>query len=217
MRYASIAFLLIAVSATAFASNPGDPVRLHGAVVIRTQQYETIIAVRGGDSEGPVEHAFRVWAKPAVATDGAWRGAEVEYNGTGLVVTLPAEQRVVTLTVAGNAPPRIPIPDGFSTTGYVVLGLGHAVGEKAARMRVSNRGPAPYLVCDDPSCMTAEFESPDPWGASGSGSCYSGGLGSTSCSQGNRYGWCTTTCGSQSYACCTNPANSAPTCGCKVY
>jgi hypothetical protein len=217
MRYRALAFLFTAVSVSAFAADPGDAIRLHGTVVIRTQQYETIIAVRRGDSDGPVEHAFRVWSKPAAAIDGAWRGVDVEYSGTALVVTFPTEQRLITLTVAGTETPRVPIPDAFSTTGYTVLGLGHAVGEKTARMRVASNGPAPYLICDDPSCMTAEFESPDPWGGSGGGSCYSGGLGATSCSQSNRYGSCSISCGSQSYACCTNPASAAPSCGCKVY
>ena len=173
-----------------------------GSVVIKTKQYETMVIARSGDDNGGAEHVFHMWAKPALTVDGSYAGAEIEFTGSSLILTIPAKKTMLTFTVGGHEPSPVPVREGFSRTGYTVMGLNHEIGAAAAKLTVHG-GPAGW-------------EAPDPWdsGASGSTTCYSGRFGSTSCSQSNAHGSCSVTCnGSASYACCTN--GIPPSCFCR--
>lgn len=205
--------LLTAYAGAAQASpNAADPIRAHGTVVIKTQQFETMIVVRTADDDGPADHVFHLWSRPALQLDGGWRNVGVEYTSLALALTFPESRKVLTFTV-GGASASIQTPEGFSTTGYTVAGLSHEVADGATRHAIrAGGGPQPYDSCN---CDLAGFELPDPWdyGASG-GSCTSGGVFASSCSQSGTGGSCSVTCGTGTYACCV--AGSPPTCTCKA-
>jgi hypothetical protein len=210
------AAILLAAGVALAGYDATGAVRVHGSVIVKTKQYETMVIVRSGDDNGGADHVFHMWAKPALAVDGSYAGAEVEFSGSSLILIVPAKRSVITFTVAGYHPNAVPIPEAFSTTGYTVMGLNHEVGTAAA-IHTVHGGPSPYEACNDSSCNEAGWEAPDPWNSvSGGSSCYSGGLGASSCSQSNQYGSCSVICGmSSTYACCTN--GNPPSCTCKVY
>jgi len=210
----AVSVVFLVANVTAAASDPSRAVRVHGSVILRTKQFETMVVVRSGDDNGPADHVFHMWAKPAVTLDGSYGGADVEFTGASLILTIPTKKTVVTFTVGGHETTPVPVREGFSTTGYTVAGLNHEIGAAAASHTVHG-GPTPYEACDT-NCDEAGWEVPDPWnyGAGGGSACYSGGAGSTSCSQTNAYGSCSVTCnGTTTYACCTNAA--PPSCFCK--
>jgi len=185
---------LLTVNAAPAVYDAAKPMHAHGSVIIKTRQYETMVSVRTGNDDGRTAHVFRMWAKPALVVDGSYDGAEVEYSGSSLIVTVPSSKTVLRFTVAGYQPAA-----GSPTADYRVIGLSHVVGPREAH-------------------GGAGWAAPDPWaaGAGGGSSCYSGGLGSSSCSQSNGYGSCSVVCAlSNTYACCTN--GNPPSCFCKVY
>jgi len=210
----AVAMLLLTANVQAGANDASSAVRIHsGSVIVKTKQYETMVIVRAGDGNGGAEHVFHMWAKPALGLDGAYGGAEIEYTGSSLILTIPTKQCMLTFTVGGHDPSRVPAGDIFSRTGYTVMGLSHEIGAAAAKLPVHG-GPTPYLACDT-NCDEAGWELPDPWNYGAGGSCYSGGPGSTSCSQSNAYGSCSVSCnGSSSYACCMN--GLPPRCFCQA-
>jgi len=214
LTHAFVALLLVA-SAAAAANDASNALRIHsGSVIIKTKQYETMVIVRAGDDNGGAEHLFHMWAKPALSVDGSYCGAEIEFTGPSLILTFPTKKTMLTFTVGGHETSPAPVRDMFSMTGYTVMGLNHEIGAAAAKLTVHG-GPTPYVACDT-NCDEAGWEVPDPWdyGAGGGSSCYSGGFGSTSCSQSNAYGSCSVVCnGTTSYACCTN--GTPPSCFCK--
>ena len=184
-----------AILALLFSSaslHAGAPLRIHGGtVMVKSKAHATIFLVRNGNGDGPAEHLFQVWANPGLPLDAVYREADVEFSGTALVIVVPADKSVSTFTVAGQKAPAIPIPEGFSTTTYEVAGVNHATG--------AGIGALPFE---------------DPWGAAGNGTCTSGGLFATSCSQSGSSGSCSVTCsGAGLYACCV--AGSTPSCTCK--
>lgn len=207
-------FALVAVAGGAVqaSQNAADPVRAHGSVVIKRQLYETMVIVRTVDGDGPADHVFHVWSKPALQVDGGWRNVGVELNGTSLALTFPESRTVMTFTVGGASSPATLTPEGFAMTGFTVAGLSHEVAAGAARHAVHTGGPQPYDSCN---CDYAGFEQPDPWDSSASGgSCTSGGVFASSCSQSGTGGSCSVTCGTETYACCV--AGNPPTCTCKA-
>jgi len=214
MKTPIVVLVVLLIAAGALAYDSVSPFRAHGSVVIKTKQYETMIVVRTGNDSGPADHVFHLWSKPALAVDGAYAGAEVDFAGSSLIFTIPGGKRVLLFTVAGYPPNAVPIPESFATSGYTIMGMNHEIGARAASHTV-HAGPSPYEACDA-GCEEAGWEVPDPWNYAGGGSrCYSGGVGSTSCSQTNQYGSCSVVCGMSTYACCTN--GNPPSCTCKVY
>ncbi|HEY6137263.1 MAG TPA: hypothetical protein VI670_05820 [Thermoanaerobaculia bacterium] len=209
-----LAILLAAASLQA-APHAGAPLRIHGGtVMVKSKAHATIFLVRNGNGDGPAEHLFQVWANPGLPLDAVYRGADVEFSGSALVIVVPAEKSVSTFTVAGQKTPAIPIPEGFSTTTYEVAGVNHTTGAGIERLNVNTGGHSSGRLstneCYD--CGALPFE--DPWGAGGSGTCNSGGMFATSCSQSGTGGSCSVTCsGSGVYACCN--AGSPPSCTCK--
>lgn len=209
-----VSFAVIA-GATAWAqAAPGaaDPVHARGTAAIRSNQYETMVTVRTADGDGPADHVFHLWSRPALPLDGGWRNVQIEYSGTALVLTFPETKRVIAFTVAGAATLPVVTPEGFASTGYTVAGISHEIAEGAARHSVRSGSPQPYDSCN---CDEAGFQQPDPWdyGAGGT-SCTSGGVFSSSCSQSGSGGSCSVTCGTGTYACCV--AGNPPTCTCKA-
>jgi hypothetical protein len=207
-------FMLFVLAASLNAAPPNAvaPLRIHGGtVVIKSKQHATIFLVRNGDGNGPAEHLFQVWSNPGLSIDTTYRGADVEYTGTSLAIVVPASQTAFTFTVSGSKPPAIPIPEGFSTTTYGVLGLSHLLGQAVARYPIHvTSGRIAALECTD--CDWLPFE--DPWGASGGSieGCTSGGLFAISCSQSGANGSCSVSCGGNSHACCK--AGDPPSCSC---
>jgi hypothetical protein len=214
MYKAVLGVLLAAASLQAAAPNAVAPVRIHGGtVMVKSKTHATIFLVRNGNGDGPAEHLFQVWANPGLPLDAVYREADVEFSGSALVIVVPADKSVSTFTVAGQKAPAIPIPEGFSTTTYEVAGVNHTTGGGIERLNVNTGGRSSGRLstneCYD--CGALPFE--DPWGASG-GTCTSGGIFSTSCSQSGSTGSCSVTCsGSGVYACCV--AGSTPSCTCK--
>jgi hypothetical protein len=218
MRYGSILGLLfLACTAAADMSqlpgaNASDPVTVHGKVVIKSKQYETMVIVRSGEGDGAADHVFHFWSKPALPVDGGWSNVIVEYTGTSLALIFPERQEVTTFTVAGATPPAGRTPEGFSGTGYAVAGLSHEIEGGASRHSVRAGGVTPHDVCN---CDEAGFELPDPWDYNASGgSCTSGGVFALSCSQSNSSGSCSVSCPSGTYACCV--AGNPPSCTCRA-
>src|SRR5947209_11584480 len=100
--------LIVATGGAARASQgAADPVRAHGTAVIKTQMYETMVIVRTVDGDGPADHVFHVWSKPALQVDGGWRNVGVEFNGTSLALIFPETRSVITFTVGGASAPAI--------------------------------------------------------------------------------------------------------------
>lgn len=215
-RHLSVTFLglmLLACSASAATKSASDAVRVHGAVVLKSLQHETVVIVRAGEDDGQADHVFHVWLEKPADLSGSYRGAEVEFVPGSLTLTLPSQQSVLTFDV-GMHNGAVLVPQGFASTGYTAMGLNHEIGEAAARLAIrSGRGISGQSDCND--CEFNPFETPDPWNASGGGSCFNGGPGSTSCSTSNSYGSCSVTCGGGFYACCTNPILGAPACTCR--
>jgi hypothetical protein len=210
-----VPLLLITAALNAAPPNAVAPVRVHGGtVVVKSQQHATIFLVRNGDVEGPAEHLFQVWSNPGLQLNATYRGADVEYSGSSLVVVVPSEKTVTTFNVAGYKPQPVPLPEGFSTTTYDVFGMNHVLGRAAERYTVrattsSARGRISTNECTN--CDYLPFE--DPWGATGGGAgCTSGGMFATSCSQSGTGGSCSVTCSGNSYACCK--AGDPPSCSC---
>jgi hypothetical protein len=137
------------------------PVQERGTVVIKTQQYETMVTVRTAAGDGPADHVFHLWSRPAPPVDGGWRNVHIEYSGSALVLTFPETQKVIAFTVAGATAPPLRVPEGFSSTGYTMIGLSHEVGVGATRHFVRSRSAQPYELGD---CGGAGFEQPGPWG-----------------------------------------------------
>jgi hypothetical protein len=201
---------MIAASLHAAAPNASAPVRVHGAtVLVQSKTHATIFVVWKGDGSGPIQHLFQVWSNPGLDLNATYRDADVEYTNTSLVVIVPADKTVATYNVAGHKPPALPTPEDFATTTFDVFGLNHQVGAGVEALKPPHGGSRiRALECND--CDWLPFE--DPWGASGGGSCNSGGVGSTSCSTSGAGGSCSVSCGA-GYACCV--AGNPPSCTCK--
>ncbi len=216
-RHLSVPFVLLFLGFAAGAApkNAGDPVRIHGTVVLKSLQHETVAIVRSGDGEGAADHAFHIWSEHPVNLNGMYRVADVEYTGPSLIITLASEQTVLTFTTTSQKPDAL-VPQGFATTGYAVMGLNHEIGDGAARHSIKSGGRAVSGQSDCTDCDFDPFENPDPWNSNGGGSsCSSGGSGATACSTTNSFGSCSVSCSSGFYACCTNNVGSPPTCGCR--
>jgi hypothetical protein len=207
-----LAVALFACSAIAGPKSASDPARIHGSVVLKSLQHETVIVVRSGDTDGVADHVFHIWFESPSNLSGTYRGADVEFIGASLVLTIPSQQTVLTFTTALR-PPDALVPQEFATTGYTVMGLNHEIGETASRHSIrSGRAVTGQSDCND--CDFNPFETPDPWNSTGGGSCFNGGPGSTSCSTSNSSGSCSVSCSGGFYACCTNPIMGAPSCTC---
>jgi len=213
MRCLMFSLLFVAASLQAASPNAAASVRIHGGtVMVRSSVHATILLVRNGNGDGAAEHLFQVWSNPGLEQSALYRGADVEYSGTSLIVIAPSEQIALTYNVAGYKAPAVPAPEGFSTTVYNVAGMNHQVGASVERLTITTGNPGGRLrtnECQD--CGFLPFE--DPWGAAGggSGSCNSGGVGSTSCSVSGTGGSCSVTCGA-GYACCK--VGNPPSCTC---
>jgi hypothetical protein len=207
-----VIFALFAVAATAAPKSASDLVKVHGSVVLKSLQHETVVIVRSGDTDGVADHVFHLWFEKPSNLSGTYRGADVEFLGASLVLTIPSQQTVLTFTTALRTPDAL-IPQGFATTGYAVMGLNHEIGTAAAGHSIRSSGRAVSGQTDCSDCDFNPFETPDPWN-SGGGSCSNGGPGSTSCGTSNTYGSCSVTCSGGFYACCTNPSFAAPSCTC---
>lgn len=214
-----IGVFLVLLASVAFAApqfpSASESIHVHGTLVIKTNQYETMFVFRSGEGNGPADHVMHVWAKPALQIDGGYTGADIDYLGSSLIVTLPSHQAVYTITVEGNTPPVAVVPGGFTRSSFAVVGLSHSIGERAAKQQIkTNGGPAPMLNCET-NCEEAGWELPDPWNyGAGAGGCNSGGPNATSCSTSNSLGSCSVTCSGRTYACCTSSSFSPPKCGC---
>lgn len=214
-----IGVFLVLLASVSFAApqfpNASESIHVHGMLVIQTNQFETRFVFRTAEGSGPADHVLHVWAKPALQLDGGYNGADLDYLGSSLVVTIPSRQAVYTLTVDGNAAPVAIVPGGFNRANYTVAGLSHSIGDRAAKLQIKNNGgPAPMLMCEI-NCDEAGWELPDPWNyGSGTSSCTSGGPGATQCSTSNSLGSCSVTCGSTLYACCVSGSFNPPKCSC---
>jgi hypothetical protein len=151
-----------------------------------------------------------LWANPGLGIDAIYRNADVEYTGTALVVVDPATKSTTTFTVDGSKLPGIPLPEGYSTTTYNVVGLNHETGAAVGRYTVVTSHSGGRIGTNE--CSDCDyFPFIDPWSAGGS--CGSGGPGSWNCTIGTNDFSCSVTCGPGYYACCVN--GTPPACSCR--
>jgi hypothetical protein len=206
----------VAASLNAAVPNAAAPVRVHGGtVLVRSKLHATIFLVRNGEGDGPAEHAFQVWTNPGLDLNAVYRGADVEYTGTALVVVAPGEKSVTVYTVAGHSAPAAASPEGFSAATYAVAGLNHVIGANVEKLTITTSRPGGRLgtnECTD--CDWLPFE--DPWGGGGGAAgCNAGGSGSTSCSVTQGGSTCSVSCGVNYYACCR--FGPPPSCSCVAF
>ena len=146
LKSVTLAFLVLA--------SAGDALRVHGTLIVESSKYTTKLILRCADDSGPADHVFRAWAKPGLTINGSYRGADVEYYGTSLVVILPTDRSVVTFAIGDSSAPA---PKGFQTTTYAVVGISHDTGGGAARYRVNVTSAKATATCKE-AC-----DVPDPW------------------------------------------------------
>ena len=137
-RWGVVAALLVTAISVSGAPTASAAVHVKsGTVMVRSRGRATIFLVRSGDGPGSAEHMFQLWANPGLDLNAAYRGVDVDFRESALVIVMPAEKRVVIYNLAGHPPPAGHAQESLATTTIDVVGIGHNLGPSIEKLTVS--------------------------------------------------------------------------------